>query len=284
MSHEIYLMHFSKYIKEQTGIEYRSDNYFQLESRLHDVVKNLDLKNIEDLFSMLQNGFTPQQKQIFIDCITNNETSFFRDIKVFNQIESLLNNLLDERAKQEQYNLNIWSAACSTGQESITVSIIFKEIISRRTDAALWNLQILCTDICEKALTKAKSGQYTQLEVQRGMPAKYLVKYFSKDINDKWTANNSLLKHMTYKLHNLRQPLNSDRKFDLVLCRNILIYQNVEGKKIILQEVLNQIHRDGFLVMGSGESLLGIAIDFEIVQKDGIMLYKKKNTTKIAAA
>lgn len=284
MSHEVYLQHFSKYIKDQTGIDYRSDNFFQLESRLNDVVKLFELKSIEDLFFMLQKSFNAEQKQKFIDSITNNETSFFRDTKVFTELEVLLNNILSERAAEGRYDLNIWSAASSTGQESITVAIIFKEIIAKREDASKWNLQILCTDICERALNKAKSGVYTQLEVQRGLPVKYLVKYFSKDINDRWSVNSSLLKHMRHKLHNLRNPLGEMQKFDLVLCRNVLIYQNVEGKKIVLQQILNQLQQSGYLIMGSGESLLGIAVDFEVIQKDGILLYKKKDSTKILAA
>lgn len=281
MSHDEMLNYFSALIQKHIGIEYRADNFFQLESRLHDVAKSLNLNSLSDLYQYAASGFQKNDEQIFFDAITNNETSFFRDAKVFSELTT---QIVERLKTTQQAEFRIWSAACSSGQESVTMAISIKEAMVNYPELQNIKITIFCTDVCQRVLSKAEKGEYTQLEVQRGMPAKYLVKYFTKDINDRWQINHDLLKNIKHQKHNLRIPIYSQESFDLILCRNVLIYQNIEGKKLIVDNLQNNLKAEGFLILGSGESLLGINSNFDYLQKDSTLIYKKKLGLKKMAA
>jgi chemotaxis protein methyltransferase CheR len=267
------LKFFAKYIESELGIVYAEHNYFQLENRLEEIAKLVGVPCIQSLYEQAKSGISGQFKQMLLDVATNNETSFFRDPKVFKAIENtILKSVSSFLSPGEK--LRIWSAASSTGQEALSLTMMIKEFNLREKQNI--GFSILASDISERVLARAKGGSYTQLEVQRGMPAPYLIKYFKKDDEDKWTASSELLAHIDFKKINLKGDFGIREQFHFVLCRNILIYQNVEGKIDIINRIAKVLAPGGYLVLGAGESLLGLSTDFEQCLVEGSILYRKK--------
>ena len=281
MQLDLILSYFAKMIEKELGIIYAEHNYFQLQNRLEGIAKLMGVPSIQELYDSAQKGIAPAFKQLLLDVATNNETSFFRDPRIYKTMENVfLPAFLENNSSQKK--LKIWSAASSTGQEALSVAMMIKE----------WNLKngknldfsIIGTDISQRVLAQAKSAKYSQLEVQRGLPTPLLIKYFTKDLEDKWTAKPDLIRHTSFRTLNLKEHFNFAEPFDLVLCRNVLIYQNVEGKKDILNRIKTQMDMNAFLVLGSGESLLGLSEDFEQKQNEGAVIYKKKYLDSIKKA
>lgn len=260
------LQFFAKYIESELGIIYAEHNYFQLQNRLEEIAKLMGV-SLEKLSEQAQSGIHGTLKQLLLDIAANNETSFFRDPRIFQAIENVI-------LKSNPQNLRIWSAASSTGQEALSMAILIREYNLK--NAGNIKFSILGSDISERVLERAKSATYTQLEVQRGLPMPLMIRYFSKDNEDRWTATAELSRMIEYKKINLKDNFSFTEKFDLVLCRNVLIYQNVEGKKDILGRVTAAMGAGGYLILGAGESLLGLSDAFEQISENGSILYRKK--------
>lgn len=268
---------FASYIERELGIVYADHNRFQLQSRLEEIAKLQGLASVEEVFSLAKTGITGAFRQLLLDTATNNETSFFRDPKVFRAIEEAVLKGLKPGEK-----LRIWSAASSTGQEAMSLAMLIKEFGAKtRTDPSF---EILGTDISDRVLRRAREGAYTQLEVQRGLPSPMLVKYFRKGEKDQWLAAPDLQCHLVFRPLNLKEPFSFAEKFHLVLCRNVLIYQSVEGKADILARITAQLVPGGTLVLGAGESLLGLSSDYEQIAVEGAILYVKKDAAARLAA
>lgn len=273
------LNYFSKYIQNELGIIYAEHNLFQLQNRLEEIAKLLGHNDINSLYAEAQKGITGQFKQLLLDLSTNNETSFFRDGKVFNAIEqTILKPIIEKGIKPDC--LKVWSAASSSGQEPLTIAMLIQEFAEKNGISIPYS--ITGTDISDRILEKAKSGTYSQLEIQRGLPAKLLVKYFSKDPQDNWKANNQILNKISYSKQNLKSPFHFPQKFHLILCRNVLIYQNVEGKTDIINRMKLLLEPGGILVLGSGESLFGLSNDFDQEFVEGTVIYRLKSNLKAA--
>ena len=280
MQPDTILPFFAKFIEGELGIIYADHNYFQLQNRLEEIANLLGVKTIEALYEQAQKGIFGQFRQLLLDVATNNETSFFRDPKIFRLIEKLI--LPEMKGKLSGFDtLNIWSAASSTGQEAITTAITISDWCEK--NASKLNFAITGTDVSERVLARAKAAKYSQLEVQRGMPATHLIKYFTKDEQDHWTAKQEITKHINFSKLNLKESFSFPEKFHVVLCRNMLIYQSVESKIDILKRITANLADDGFLILGSGESLLGLSQEYEQVNVDGTVIYRKKNLKKMAA-
>ena len=274
------LKFFSSYIEKEIGIVYSDHNAFQLRNRLEEICKLVGEPNISTLHSFAQKGISGSFKQLLVDVATNNETSFFRDPRVYRAIEeTILPNLLSLYSAGE--TMRIWSAASSTGQEAVSLSILLEE--AKAKSKRQFDFRITGSDISERALTKARDGIYSQLEVQRGMPTPLMVKYFIKDERDRWVVRPEIRQKMEFKKQNLKDPFSQVGQFGLILCRNVLIYQNVESKKEILSRITRQLVPGGFLVMGSGESLIGLSQDYQQVDTAEAVIYQKKNAAAVAA-
>ncbi len=270
---------FAKYIYDQLGIVYAEHNYFQLRNRLEEIAKLLGASGVEELHSRAQRSIDGQFKQLLLDIATNNETSFFRDPKVFQAIRSTL---LDSRISAKVSTpLRIWSAASSSGQEALSVSIMIKEW-SEQNKVPI-DFKITATDISSRILEKARKAEYSQLEIQRGLSAPLMVKYFTKTDRDTWVAKKDITQHIQYATQNLKEKYSFPQSFDLVLCRNVLIYQNVQGKSEILKRISDVLVPGGFLVLGTAEGLLGLSQDFVSIPKDGTVIYQTKSQQKKAA-
>lgn len=274
------LVFFAKYIERELGIVYSDSNYFQLQNRLEEIIKQLGMKDSEELWKKCQIGIEGQLKQLLLDVATNNETSFFRDPKIFKAIE---NYVLPQWLKKTSGGvLNIWSAACSFGQEVYSLSMLLNEY-KLKAPSLQW--RIFATDIAERALKKSKSATYSQLEVQRGLSAAQLVKYFDKGEQNNWVIKKEFQRNIEFRKQNLLDPFTGVGSFDLVLCRNVLIYQRVENKKNVLERVAKQLNPGGHLILGAGESLMGVTDAFQQVQAESVIFYQLRSadaTKKIA--
>jgi chemotaxis protein methyltransferase CheR len=195
------------------------------------------------------------------EAMTTNESFFFRDQKPFDQFNDIvLPHLLKARAAKRSFR--IWSAACSSGQEPYTLAMLLKEHAHKLAD---WRVEIVATDLSNEILDKAKEGLYSQFEVQRGLPITHLVKYFVQ-IGDRWQIDDSLRKMVKFQQFNLLGNLSSLGHFDVVFCRNVLIYFDTPTKTRVLDGVANMLPPDGFLYLGGAETVLGTTERFQIME------------------
>ena len=268
------LKFFADYIEKELGIVYKEPNYYQLEKRLNEICQGLEVPNTQELYEQAKKigGISGHFKQLLLDLATNNETSFFRDGKIFKTIErKILPDLLEKKGAND--TIRIWSAASSFGQEVYSICMILSEMEDRGT--VFPKIELVATDVSDQALEKAKSGKYSQIEVQRGLPAALMVKYFKKGEDDYWTIDPRIRDRVDFKKVNLLDLFGVPGKFDIVLCRNVLIYQNEERKKKIVENLVKFIQPEGVLVLGAAESLIGMSDGFKQEIDEGAVFYKK---------
>lgn len=262
---------FSGFIKEELGIVYNDVNRFGLEKRLEEIKEILQLDSVEHLLGYCQeNGIKGHTKQLLLDSATNNETLFFRDKKVFKLIQDYLIPKFLESGKS---NISVRSLACSRGQEPYSLSIIAEEC---QNDYS-FTMSIDASDISKMVLDYAKQGKYSQLEVQRGLSTKYLIKYFKKNEQDYWQINPDISKRVNFFERNLLDLGSEKSRYDLILCRYVLIYQTVEKRKEIIKNICDLLNSDGVLVLGGTESLIGLSEDFLAERYLDAVCYRKKD-------
>lgn len=277
-----YMEYFSRLIEKETGIIYDEVNAYQLESRLSDIATQLGFPSIEEFWQHARSDkMTPPQRLMLFDVATNNETSFFRDPKVFTAIRSIIGS----HAQTKSTPLRIWSAACSSGQEVYTLGIICAETKAKHPG---FTHSILATDISNRILARAKNALYSQLEVQRGLSITQLMANFKPEAegggqpagDDRpkvWRVNDALRQHITFRSLNLLGNWGAIGPFDLILCRNVLIYQSVENKSKVIARMYDLLVPGGHLILGGAESLIGVFDKLEWTNVDGAVVYRKKS-------
>lgn len=267
------LKFFADYIERQLGIVYADANFFQLEHRLRDISHQLGLRDIPELYAKARNGIDGSFKNLLLDLATNNETSFYRDSHVFTALGTIM--IPDLLKKFKNLNsINIWSAAASSGQEIYTIAMELENL--RKNNPAIPEPILLASDISDTILRRAKEGIYSQLEVQRGLPASHLQEYFDQVENNHWRVKEFLRRNLTFKKLNLLEPWGSLGPFEIIYCRNVLIYQSVENKKKVLEAILEVLRPGGYLILGAAESLFGLSNAFEQVGDEKTIVYVKK--------
>jgi chemotaxis protein methyltransferase CheR len=205
--------------------------------------------------------------------MTTNETSFFRDNMPFQRLkEDIIPYFLKARSMQK--NIRIWCAACSSGQEPYSVAMIFREMGAQ---IAGWRIEITATDLSTDILAQATAGIYTQFEVQRGLPITHLVKYFTQN-GDKWHVRPELKDMISFRPLNLLGDMSGLGSFDIVFCRNVLIYFDVPTKDKVLRAVKSVTKQDGVLFLGGAETVIGITEAFKS-QPDIRGVYVRGDTT-----
>jgi chemotaxis protein methyltransferase CheR len=267
MSREI-LDYFSRMIERETGINYSETNLYQLQSRLEDFCKSENLASLEILSQRFQSSPLIGWKQKLIDLATNNETSFFRDPVYY---RAVLQFLMDEILPFKPEQLRIWSAASSTGQEAISIAITLDEL-SRQVSLPPW--KIVATDICQKVLDRCSAGTYSEFELMRGLSPERKDRYFQQD-KGVWKVRPELHSRIAIQSNNLVTNRISG-PFDLIFCRNVLIYQKVENKKRILETLLKQLSPRGALLLGVGETLFGVTDNVTSTLYSGVVLYRNE--------
>jgi chemotaxis protein methyltransferase CheR len=268
---------FAALIERETGIVYSETNKYQLNVRLEEICKSEKIASIQELAALFQkNSNSLGLKQKLLDLATNNETLFFRDPVYFSAIESFVSETL---AKENIRDLKIWSAASSTGQEAISLAITMEELLSKHK---INSYSITATDICEKALQKCKSGLYTEFEVMRGLPAEKRDKYFKKE-GDLWRVRPALHAQIRFGHNNLIRS-SVYEKFHLILCRNVLIYQKVHQKKVVIEMLLGQLEPSGALLLGAGETVVGLTDNVHTQSILNVSFYRRNMSPKAAAS
>lgn len=271
MENKLILKFFADFIEQELGIVYAEVNYYQLEHRLKDIAIQLGFEDLNALHRVAINGIHGQMKSLLLDIATNNETSFFRDPSIFKALSEVM---IPEIAKKGVSTINLWSAASSSGQE---IYSIIMEVDQARAIAHLPRLEIFASDVSERILKKAEEGTYTQLEVQRGLSAKMMIQYFDKNDQDQWTFKPHLKAGITFRKINLLHDWGLIGPFDIIFCRNVLIYQSVENKIKIIKELHKRLNPGGYLVLGAAESLLGLSQDFDQGMHGTAVFYRKKD-------
>jgi len=246
-----------KLLKDHSGLDLSSDKQYLLESRLLPLARKFGLSGISDLVQKLKSGSTATITQV-VEAMTTNETFFFRDKVPFDHFrEAIMPELL--KARLSRKSVRIWCAAGSTGQEPYSLAMCLKEM-----GAALngWRVEILATDLSQEVLEKSKSGIYSQFEVQRGLPIQLLVKYF-KQTGELWQINGDLRAMIQHRQLNLLHDFSQLGVFDVIFCRNVLIYFDQDTKVNIFNRLAKAIEPDGFLVLGAAETVVGLTEAFK---------------------
>jgi chemotaxis protein methyltransferase CheR len=211
--------------------------------------------------------------------MTTNETSFFRDIHPFDALRSqIIPDLIKARAGER--SLSIWCAAASSGQEPYSVMMLLRQHFPQLAD---WDLRFLCTDLSKEMIDRCRAGRYSQLEVNRGLPAPMLVKWFRRDGAD-WVIDPALRQPMDFRTMNLIEPWPAMRPVDLVMIRNVLIYFDVATKQDILGKIRKVLRPDGFLVLGAAETTLNIDDAYERVAIGRSSTYRPRGVAGRPAA
>ena len=250
--------YFTKHIYDQTGLVLGPDKMYLIESRLAPLARKWNVATIDLLVGQLRSARDPALQRDVVDAMMTNESFFFRDGKPFDQFRQLiLPALLQSRAAKKSFR--IWCAAASTGQEPYTLAMILKEEAAK---LAGWRVDIVGTDISHEALERAKAGIYTQFEVQRGLPITLLVKYF-KQQGDKWGIAPEIRSAVQYRSFNLLSEFASLGSFDVIFCRNVLIYFDQKTKGQILDRMAKLMPADGVLYLGGAETVLGVTERFQ---------------------
>jgi len=249
------------FLKERSGLVLSKDKAYLLENRLMPVARKRMLSSLDELVAALRKGGDPALEREVTDAMMTNESFFFRDIKPFDQLrDAVLPGLLERRASGRR--LRIWCAAASTGQEPYSIAMLLHEMGPRLSG---WSVEIVATDISSTALARAKSGLYTQFEVQRGLPIQYLVKYFGQEGNQ-WQLSETIRRMVQYREFNLLGDFGSLGTFDVIFCRNVLIYFDQDSKAAILGRMAKTIASDGAMFLGGAETVLGITDAFAPVK------------------
>ena len=242
----------ARLFEQATGQTLSKDRFWRIGTTLSPFCRGRGIESFDKLADVIERGIDAELSLDVIDALLNNETSFFRDTGVFGQIgEEILPRLAIHR--QAHKRLRIWSAACSTGQEAYSLAMLFAEQ-GERWDG--WKIQILGSDISRSAVKKAREGLYTQFEVQRGLPIRHLISWFDPVLDQGWRAKPQLASLVNFSRHNLLGPPPGGR-FDLILCRNALLYFSAERRHQTLEGLSLAIAPDGLLLLGAGETALG---------------------------
>jgi chemotaxis protein methyltransferase CheR len=245
-----------EYVHSQAGIVLVEDKHYLFESRLDPIVRQLGLGSINDLCVIIRAARETAAGRQVVEAMTTNETYFFRDPAHYEAIRAVLLPRLKEE-RRDTKKLRFWSAAASTGQEAYSLAMLLLE-------AALhdWNIQILGTDFSSNVVERARTGKYHPIEVNRGLPAALLVKHFRRSGVD-WQLSEPVRSMACFETIDLRRSMRSLGPFDLVFCRNVMIYFDTETKLNILRELHGTLFRGGWLLLGGAETAFGAEQWFE---------------------
>ncbi|MBR0824595.1 protein-glutamate O-methyltransferase CheR [Bradyrhizobium manausense] len=265
-----------KFLRDHSGLDLSADKQYLIESRLLPLARKSNLSGIGELVQKLQAGSSALITSV-VEAMTTNETFFFRDKVPFDHFrETIMPEILKARAARK--SVRIWCAAGSTGQEPYSLAMALKEMGAALTG---WRVEIIATDLSQEVLEKSKAGIYSQFEVQRGLPIQMLVKYF-KQTGEAWQINPELRAMIQHRQLNLLHDFSQLGTFDVIFCRNVLIYFDQDTKINIFNRLARQIEGDGFLVLGAAETVVGLTDTFRpIAERRGLY---KPNDARTAGA
>ncbi len=219
---------------------------------LKPVMRQNSIPDLETLISLIEIDADPKLTIACVEAMVNNETCFFRDQANFALLTGpVLDTIREHRMAAKR--LRIWSAACSTGQEPYSLAIAIAENPEKWRG---WTIQVMGTDVSTSALAQARTGRYSQFEIQRGLPVMQMLRYFEQQ-GEEWVAKDNLRKMVTFAEHSMLQPARHFGKFDVVLCRNMLMYLSDDKRSQVLDAIAPLIADDGILMLGAAETVIG---------------------------
>ncbi len=242
---------------------------YMLEQRLNPLAESLGLTDIDELVKELRRSHDPSLKTKVAEAVTVNETSFFRDVHPF---EALRTSIIPELVKKNaaKKSIRIWCAAASTGQEPVSIAMTIREGFPELSN---WKFDIVATDLSEDVLDRCRGGNYSQLEVNRGLPARKLIRFFERSGAD-WRTKPEIRDMIRYQRLNLTKPLTFMSQFDIVFIRNVLIYFDQPTKTDILNRVHRTLSPDGYLFIGSSETVIGMGLPYRREEIDATVCYR----------
>lgn len=250
---------FATLLKQRSGLVLSRDKAYLLESRLMPVARKWNMKGLDELAGIVRSRRDEALLRDITEAMTTNESSFFRDTKPFDQLRSVVLPKMMEGRGAGRRQIRIWSAASSSGQEPYSIAMILNEEAAK---LAGWKIEIVATDISSEMVERAKAGIYTQFEVQRGLPIQLLVKHF-RQIGDKWQLTPQIRQMVSFREYNLLSDLGALGQYDIVFCRNVLIYFDQPTKARVLEQIAKVMAPDGVLYLGGAETVLGITERFK---------------------
>lgn len=248
-------------LKQRSGIVLTADKLYLLESRLSPLARKEGLPSIDDLVKVVRARRDERLIADVIDAMTTNETFFYRDKTPFDHLKEIVLPAL--AAARRGGRIRIWCAACSTGQEPYSIAMMLDQQPALTGGVPV---EIIATDISDRCLVKARAGLYSQFEVQRGLPIQQLMAYFSQQ-DDQWRISDRMQSQVSFRKLNLLDPFTQLGKFDVVFCRNVLIYFDAPTKTDILNRIAAQTAPGGFLMLGAAETVIGVTNAFETAQE-----------------
>ena len=245
-----------KLLKERSGLDLSSDKQYLVESRLVPLARKAGLPGITELVQKMKDGPDDLTSEV-VEAMTTNETFFFRDKIPFDHLrETILPALVQAFASRR--SLRIWCAASSTGQEPYSIAMCVKE----SSALAGWRVEIVATDLSQAVLKKSKAGIFSQFEVQRGLPIQMLVKHFTQ-VGELWHLNADIRSMVQHRQLNLLHDFSHLGTFDVIFCRNVLIYFDQDTKVGIFERLARMLESEGVLLLGAAESVVGISDAFK---------------------
>jgi chemotaxis protein methyltransferase CheR len=245
-------------LETRTGQQLALGRRWRVDTALAPIMRRDGFDSVEQLVARLVSGADPKLTQNVIEALLNNETYFFRDHAYFATLErTVLPDLARERAATRR--LRIWSAGCSTGQEALSLAMLFAEQPARW---AGWTIDILGTDVSGKAIASARGGIYSQFEIQRGISVAQMLNFFTAT-DDGWQASDRIRQMIRFQQHNVLDAVPASEPFDLVLCRNVMLYFDIATRKRVFDRIAGALGPGGWLMLGAGETVAGQTHRFE---------------------
>ncbi len=267
----------SKYINDISGISLDEKKAYLIETRLKIILEKEGISSYLELYQKAKSDPNRLLEKKIIDAVTTNETLFFRDKSPFEMFRyKVMPDLIDKRTAQTSglmpINIRIWSAACSTGQEIYSLAIILKELIP---DQKKYRIKLLGTDISSEAVAQASYGKYNKFEIERGLDKNMLQRYFISN-GDSWKIRDDIRAMAVFQKRNLMESFTGIGQFDVIFCRNVAIYFSLEDRKKLFERLADVLAPDGYLIIGSTESLTGVCSLFEPQRHLRALFYQLK--------
>jgi chemotaxis protein methyltransferase CheR len=254
---------FSNYIHALCGINIDQGKAYLLETRLGKLLQREGCDSFTAFYHKVKKDLTRRLEKEIIDAITTNETHFFRDRSPFELLKhKIIPEVIDNRSaktpKGAPVNIRIWSSACATGQEVFSIAIVLRELLGMNDR---FNIKLIGTDISNAAIKQASYGSYNKFEIERGLPPERLQRFFSNN-GDSWRIKDEIRAMATFQRLNLMEPFTGLGRFDIIFCRNVAIYFKFEDRAALFNKIANALEPDGYLIIGSTESLTGVCSRF----------------------
>ncbi len=252
---------FSRFLEENSGILLAKHKQYLVQSRLGKIVQEQNCSTLKDLITKLESPVAKRLREQVIDAMTTNETLWFRDVHPF---DILRDRILPEMLDGANAKLRIWSAACSTGQEPYSISMTLEEF-KKKNPGKLNSAEITATDISTQVLAQARRGEYEMLAIGRGLSQERLTQHFTETPSGSWMVKPDIKSKVRFQSINLLGQYSSMGKFDVIFCRNVLIYFSAEKKTEILSKMHGVLKPGGYLILGASEFLSGLSDKYKMI-------------------